>query len=134
MVHDVKHEVAVDDCENCHMANGNEHPKEGVKGFELGDAVPALCFMCHEENTKSTIHPPAEEECLMCHSPHSSANMALLNLSPPADLCVDCHLYPNWKPVAKYDHMPEPISCELCHTGNNATPPKLGRPARDRKA
>ena len=91
MGHTIKHEVAVDDCENCHMANGNQHPQEGVKGFELGDAVPALCFMCHEENTKTNIHPPAEEECLMCHLPHSSANMALLKLSPPADLCADCH-------------------------------------------
>ncbi|MCD4729653.1 MAG: cytochrome c3 family protein [Bacteroidales bacterium] len=114
MEHNVKHEVATDDCENCHMANGNEHPQEGVKGFDLGDQVPALCFMCHEENTKSNIHPPAEEECLMCHSPHSSANMALLTFSPPAVLCADCHeMEMTQKPVK---HKPvEDGFCSDCH-------------------
>ena len=111
----IKHAVAEDDCENCHMANGNAHPQEGVKGFELGDEVPALCFMCHDENTKSNIHPPSEEgECLTCHSPHSSANKGLLINAPQAALCFDCHD----ASIAEKQFKHKPVAegnCSNCH-------------------
>ncbi len=65
----VMHSPTEDACDNCHISNGKEHPQENVIGFDLGDEMPALCFMCHEENTKQNIHPPSEMgECLMCHS------------------------------------------------------------------
>jgi predicted CXXCH cytochrome family protein len=111
----VVHAVAADDCESCHTTNGNEHPKQGVKGFDLVEKVPALCFMCHEQNSKTNIHPPSEAgECLTCHSPHASANKGLLIKGPQAALCADCHdTGPNEKPVKH-----KPVSegnCTACH-------------------
>ncbi|MEN8157871.1 MAG: cytochrome c3 family protein [Bacteroidota bacterium] len=88
----VMHYPAEDDCENCHMANGEEHPQEGVKGFDMADEMPGLCFLCHEENTKTNIHAPSEMgECLMCHSAHGSPNKGLLVKSKESELCADCH-------------------------------------------
>ncbi len=86
------HAPAEDDCENCHSSNGKKHPQENVKGFDLSDKMPDLCFMCHDEYSKKNIHPPAEEgECLMCHSPHGSNNEALLISAPQSALCFECH-------------------------------------------
>ena len=62
----VMHYPAEDDCENCHMPNGNEHPQDGVSGFDLGDEMPGLCFLCHEEHAKENKHAPVEMgECLI---------------------------------------------------------------------
>ncbi|MEN8251000.1 MAG: cytochrome c3 family protein, partial [Bacteroidota bacterium] len=71
--HEVMHYPAEDDCENCHMSNGNEHPNDSLRGFDLGDEMPGLCFLCHEEHTKENKHAVSEMgECLMCHSAHGS--------------------------------------------------------------
>jgi predicted CXXCH cytochrome family protein len=74
------------------MPNGNEHPQDGVPGFDLGDEMPGLCFLCHEEHTKENKHAPVEMgECLMCHSAHGSPNKGLLIQSPESAMCAECH-------------------------------------------
>jgi predicted CXXCH cytochrome family protein len=35
-------------------------------------------------------HPPVEENCAICHNPHGSVHVKLLNESTP-NLCQDCH-------------------------------------------
>ena len=88
----VMHYPAEDDCENCHMPNGNEHPQDGVSGFDLGDEMPGLCFLCHEEYAKKNKHAPVEMgECLMCHSAHGSPNKGLLLQAPESAMCGECH-------------------------------------------
>ena len=114
-VQKVMHEPAADDCEYCHMANGEQHPQENVKGFDLGETMPALCFMCHEEYAKKNIHMPAEEgECLMCHSPHGSANKGLLISSPQSASCFECHDTDIAEKRVKHKPVAEG-TCASCH-------------------
>ena len=41
--HEVLHAPVADDCESCHMATGNKHPKANLRGFELAEQTPGLC-------------------------------------------------------------------------------------------
>ena len=47
---------------------------------------------CHTDKRGPWIHehPPVEENCAICHTPHGSAHKGLLAQKPPA-LCSDCH-------------------------------------------
>jgi len=88
----VIHMPAEESCDYCHEPTGEDHPDENVKGFTLLESLPDLCYMCHEESQGNSIHAPVEYgECLLCHSPHSSTNLALLPVTPVADLCFECH-------------------------------------------
>ena len=51
-----------------------------------------LCVSCHADKRGPWIHehPPVEENCAICHTPHGSAHKGLLAQKPPA-LCSDCH-------------------------------------------
>ncbi|MCK4919956.1 MAG: cytochrome c3 family protein [Bacteroidales bacterium] len=111
--HEVMHAVAADDCETCHMSTGSEHPQDGVKGFDLGDEMPALCFMCHEEHTKENVHA-VSTECLMCHSPHGSANKSLLLSSPQSILCAECHDMSLVEKRVKHEPLADG-NCTSCH-------------------
>ena len=111
----IVHAPATESCESCHTANENEHPQEGVKGFQLADEATALCFYCHEEFSETNIHAPAESgECVMCHNPHSSNYPSLLTASSEKALCLQCHEMeiPNTDVV----HSPvEKGKCSECH-------------------
>lgn len=74
-------------CVDCHDPHG------GSAGNNLIVAnANQLCFQCHAEyqGPFSYQHPPVNEDCLKCHSPHGSANQSLLTVSQPA-LCLQCH-------------------------------------------
>lgn len=92
----VVHAVAADDCESCHTANDSEHPKQGVKEFDLAEKLPALCYMCHDMQTAidsaKVVHKVVNDAkgCLNCHSPHASDQEKLLILNQK-DLCLSCH-------------------------------------------
>lgn len=92
----VVHAVAADDCESCHTANENKHPQQGVKGFDLAEKMPALCYMCHDMQTAiesaSVVHKVVNDAkgCLNCHSAHASDQEKLLILNQK-DLCLSCH-------------------------------------------
>jgi predicted CXXCH cytochrome family protein len=92
----VVHAIAADDCESCHTANENEHPKHGVKGFDLAEKVPALCYMCHDMQSTiesaRAVHKVVNDAkgCLNCHSAHASDNEKLLTKTGK-DLCLSCH-------------------------------------------
>lgn len=111
----VMHYPAEDACDNCHMSRGNEHPQDNVKGFDMADEMPGLCFLCHEQYEKSNIHAPSEMgECLMCHSPHGSPNKALLIKAPQSALCAECHDMEMTEGTIKHKPVAEG-SCTGCH-------------------
>lgn len=108
----VLHAPADESCENCHMPNDNQHPQEGLKGFQLADEPATLCFYCHEEYTKTNKHAPAESgECLMCHDPHSSNSAALLKEANSKALCMQCHDFE----IPKTDIVHAPVKNGACH-------------------
>jgi predicted CXXCH cytochrome family protein len=110
-----KHEPAIDACDNCHTPNENSHPDSKGREFKLAEAMPSLCFICHEEPTKKRIHAPVEEgECTMCHSPHSSNNRKLLVKEELSSLCFECHDLE----IGEKDRVHAPVemgACEECH-------------------
>ncbi len=110
------HPPAEESCDYCHEPTGKPHPGNEGKAFTMADDLPALCYMCHDENTRKHIHPPVEAgECVMCHSPHSSSNPTLLLASPVADLCFECH---DRDEIMKHDVAHPPVSegeCQYCH-------------------
>ena len=110
----VLHEPFTDDCESCHEANGNKHPITGGNEFALTDAVPDLCYQCHDEqNTMENIHPPVDDgECLSCHSPHSSNLPGLIVESESGNICLECHDLE----LAQHVHNPvKDNKCTSCH-------------------
>lgn len=109
------HYPAEDACDNCHTAKGNEHPQDGVPGFELAEPLPGLCFLCHEEYLKSSLHAPVEMgECLMCHSAHGSENPDLLLKSTEVSLCGECHDLSMANKKFKHQAL-EAGTCSSCH-------------------
>jgi predicted CXXCH cytochrome family protein len=58
----------------------------------LAETPNLLCFTCHADKRGPFIwvHPPAEENCLICHTPHGSNHESLLAERVNA-LCQDCH-------------------------------------------
>ena len=72
-------------CSDCHNPHGALTP---VCQHETVTAVPlvprtARAFVFH--------HPPVEENCLSCHTPHGSSHDKLLVSKAPS-LCQDCHV------------------------------------------
>ncbi|MEP1595023.1 MAG: cytochrome c3 family protein, partial [Halieaceae bacterium] len=50
------------------------------------------CFSCHQEKRGPFLweHPPAAEDCSLCHRPHGSVHPRLLTARGPAQ-CQQCH-------------------------------------------
>lgn len=109
----VKHEALENGCELCHMETGETHPQSNVKTFTLTEEMPALCFMCHEEHTKTNLHA-VSTECLMCHSPHGSDYKSLLINSPQSALCAECHDMSMAEKQVKHKPVAEG-NCASCH-------------------
>jgi len=89
----IKHKPVQENCGNCHVSTGKEHPGGKEKGFKLIKDIPQLCYSCHEvQNNKKNVHPPSVKgKCMSCHTPHSSAGPGLLIMYPVATLCQECH-------------------------------------------
>lgn len=50
-----------------------------------------LCATCHQQVKEGTLHGPYEQEqCLICHNPHSSDNPGHTR-APLNALCLSCH-------------------------------------------
>ncbi len=74
-------------CVDCHDPHG------GADGRNLKTANRnELCLSCHAQyrGPYAYQHPPVTENCMLCHTPHGSANTNLLTVSEPA-LCLQCH-------------------------------------------
>jgi DmsE family decaheme c-type cytochrome len=74
-------------CVDCHNPHG------GLGHAQLREvSVNDNCFSCHADKRGPFLweHPPAAEDCTLCHRPHGSVNEPLLNARGPA-LCQQCH-------------------------------------------
>lgn len=74
-------------CSDCHDSHGT-FGKKLVKA----DTTNELCYKCHSEKRGPYMfeHPPVEENCLNCHTPHGSNQAKLLSRKTP-QLCQACH-------------------------------------------
>ncbi len=74
-------------CTDCH----DPHGTFGDNQLKT-DSVNELCFKCHAEKRGPFMfeHPPVEENCLNCHTPHGSNHSKLLVENVP-QLCQSCH-------------------------------------------
>jgi len=74
-------------CVDCHSQHGAFGPK-----MIKADAVNELCYTCHADKRGPHFqeHPPVEENCRNCHTPHGSSHSKLLVRKPP-QLCQSCH-------------------------------------------
>jgi len=74
-------------CVDCHDPHGSATVAELVEPT-LNDT----CFDCHADKRGPYLfeHPPAAEDCSLCHTPHGSVNPALLTARGPF-LCQQCH-------------------------------------------
>lgn len=72
-------------CSDCHNPHSPQVKTTGV-------SLQQTCTRCHQEKRGpfAFSHRPVAQDCLSCHSPHGSANPALLTLRQPS-LCLQCH-------------------------------------------
>jgi predicted CXXCH cytochrome family protein len=85
------HKPIEDGCVACH------HPHATDTACRLRQAVPDLCFSCHEDmkehfDAAPVVHGAATgaAACTACHRPHYSLLPRLVNRTQ-ADLCLSCH-------------------------------------------
>jgi len=96
-------------CSNCHQPHGSMSPAQ-IKA----DSVNQLCYKCHAEKRGPYMneHPPVEENCAACHTPHGGVHMKLLIEKVP-NLCQGCH--------DTYSHPGTRYSAETLFTGSRIT-------------
>ena len=140
-------------CETCHGpvdAKSTPHGGKGRFGKGLVEAMPNLCFRCHEKKDfeGKVSHAPVDAGmCLTCHDAHSSPNARLL-VREGSFLCLDCHDDILKKPhvIAGFTRAGHPLgnekkavpaedplrpgnrfSCASCHDPHRGALPKLLR-------
>jgi DmsE family decaheme c-type cytochrome len=74
-------------CSDCHNPHGGLG-ESGLHQLTVNDN----CLSCHQEMRGPFLweHPPAAEDCALCHRPHGSVHDRLLTARGPA-LCQQCH-------------------------------------------
>jgi DmsE family decaheme c-type cytochrome len=74
-------------CSDCHASHAG-----GTSTLLLRPTLNETCYTCHAEKRGPFLweHPPAFEDCSLCHRPHGSIQPALLKKRPPL-LCQECH-------------------------------------------
>jgi len=123
-------------CHDCHNPHGAMTPV-----MLRAESAVDLCLTCHTDKRGPWIHehPPVQENCATCHTPHGSAHNRLLAQKPPA-LCADCHpgghthgLYDGRGTIAGVNPSNirfEGSGCINCHRqihGSNAPPSAYGQ-------
>ena len=74
-------------CSDCHNAHGGPGDAD-LKTMAVNDT----CYDCHADKRGPFLweHPPASEDCSLCHSAHGSINRDMLVRREP-HLCQSCH-------------------------------------------
>ena len=122
------HPVIEDGCETCHDQSFQNHPERDGNEFELTDDLSTLCFDCHDGPDEKLMQHEAFAggDCVACHSPHSSDNLALLKSEDIGELCADCHDIDNEENMVK--HGPAVAGqCNACHESHQSAYPNLVR-------
>ena len=75
-------------CRDCHNAHGSM-----TRGELVGVTLNDTCLRCHAELRGPYLfdHPPASEDCALCHRPHGAVHEPLLIARGPY-LCQECHV------------------------------------------
>lgn len=113
----------------CHQSKGNEHPKEGEKGFTLVAKIPDLCNNCHKPlNVQKELHHPVKQgHCQYCHDAHGASRRNLVVSGNP-DLCYVCHSkLEKQMNTSKNIHsvVIKSVSCSNCHNPHQSNEKKL---------
>jgi predicted CXXCH cytochrome family protein len=119
--------VAAGECTSCHGAHQADFP------LLLQARVNDVCFSCHTDKKddlakKKVVHKPVKENCIGCHTAHSSNfNTQLKNESTTA-LCYDCHK--EMKATVAKARVPHKAlnmkkGCLECHDTHAANFPRL---------
>lgn len=77
-------------CTDCHNAHGGFE----LKQTRLSTGADTGCLKCHTDKQGPFVfeHAPLKiEGCVLCHTPHGSANPKLLARSQVRQLCLECH-------------------------------------------
>ncbi|MGV1100628.1 DmsE family decaheme c-type cytochrome [Thiovibrio sp. JS02] len=74
-------------CSDCHNTHGSLAP-----GMIAAESINQLCYKCHADKRGPWIweHPPVEENCAICHTPHGSRHENLM-VEKIVNLCQNCH-------------------------------------------
>lgn len=74
-------------CSDCHNPHGSANKAE-----IRAESTNELCYSCHGDKRGPHLweHPPAEENCLVCHEAHGSRHKGMLVQKVPT-LCYRCH-------------------------------------------
>lgn len=121
-------------CSDCHDPHGTFGQK-----MVKADVVNELCYKCHADKRGPFMweHPPVEENCMVCHTPHGSNHSKLMVRKTP-QLCQSCH---DWSrhpgtPYTQFESFTGPSisnkmvgrNCLNCHTNVHGTngPSKRG--------
>lgn len=74
-------------CSDCHNTHGSTAPSQLVKNNTV-----ETCYQCHADKRGPFLweHQPVNDDCSICHKPHGSVHVAMLNTRGPW-LCEQCH-------------------------------------------
>jgi predicted CXXCH cytochrome family protein len=139
----IVHDPVNSGCDGCHQVNMAVHPESKSGNFFLAANTPGLCFTCHKElKTEIEAFPVQHtvvmegENCMNCHSPHSSAEAKLL-LAGKKEVCLGCHdkelaingrKFSNIKGLlskSKVIHSGLRGGCSTCHKAHGSEYPSL---------
>jgi predicted CXXCH cytochrome family protein len=111
LAHGVVHSPFEDgDCTACHAAGG---------AVQAGGAR-ALCLDCHgglaADLESGVVHAPLDDDCTVCHSPHSAPRVKLLP-APQTKVCGECHAEQADQLTGSPFRHPDPDgrTCSMCH-------------------
>ncbi|MFT6985849.1 MAG: DmsE family decaheme c-type cytochrome [Psychromonas sp.] len=105
-------------CVDCHQIHTGKDP------MLVKDSLNKACTNCHndiEKDLHKRSHHPLREgtqQCIDCHTPHSSENPASLTRFTLNDACFDCHA--EKRGPFLWEHQPVTEDCSLCHAAHGA--------------
>jgi predicted CXXCH cytochrome family protein len=111
-------------CVNCHNPHASKRPKL-LKADTAG-----LCGSCHGETLRAiksvaSKHAPVDSgTCTVCHSPHASSGVFLVDQPSANELCTTCHDYTQHSAHPIGEKAVDPrnnnlrVSCLSCHNGH----------------
>ena len=89
-------------CTSCHDPHGPDaKPWSAVSIRGTND----VCVSCHRDKKGPFTweHEALSSSCTECHNPHGSIHPKLL-VQNDLNLCLKCHVQPNWPTVGKRSH------------------------------